>query len=233
MLVAHAYKSDKIFCRSHAFYYIFSAFYVAELIASFTAYMTTSISPWIPCSLALGSVILCLILLVFMPGPRKSLHNPHHIPFPEPEPPETPQPPAKSSTARTLFAALTNPKILLTIPVFLVGIYRYTILNILIPYASIRFHTFIYSGALYYTETAIVNIILFLFLIPNLTSHVRNKYNIRPEVIDLFLVRMSTGLMSVGALFIGLAQSANLIPIGTFPPISSSPNSIPLMKCKC
>ncbi|TVY56613.1 Efflux pump ustT, partial [Lachnellula cervina] len=43
--------------RSHGFYYIFSAFYVAELIASFVASVTTDISPWIPCSLAMGSVI--------------------------------------------------------------------------------------------------------------------------------------------------------------------------------
>jgi hypothetical protein len=177
--------------------------------------MTTSISPWIPCSLALGSVILCLILLVFIADPRKLPHTPHHISSPEPESSETLQLSAKSSTVTTLFSAISNPKILLTIPVFLIGIYRYTILNILIPYASIRFHTFIYSGALYYTETAIVNIILFLFLIPNVTSHVRGKYNIRPEAIDLFLVRMSTSLMSVGALFIGLAPSAHLIPIGT------------------
>jgi hypothetical protein len=196
--------------------------------------MTTSISPWIPCGLALGSVILCLILLVLMPDPPKSPHNPHHVPSPEAESSETSELSPKTSTASTLFAALSNPKVLLTIPVFLIGIYRYTILNILIPYASIRFHRFIYTGALYYTETAIVNIILFLFLIPNVTSHIRGKYNIRPEAIDLFLVRMSTSLMSVGALFIGLAPSANLIPVGTlvFPlwSVSRSPSPSPHMR---
>jgi hypothetical protein len=157
-----------------------------------------------------------------MPDPRKLPHTFYSAPSPSPESTETSQPPIKSTTASTLFAALSNSKVLLTIPVFLIGIYRYTILNILIPYASIRFGTLIYSGALYYTETAIVNIILFLFLIPNLTSHVRGKYNIRPEAIDLFLVRTSATLMSVGSLFIGLAPTVKLIPIGMLVTLLSS-----------
>ncbi|TVY45356.1 Efflux pump [Lachnellula subtilissima] len=202
--------------RSHGFYYIFSAFYVAELIASFVASVTTDISPWIPCSLAMGSVILCLILLAVMPDPRNSKHDSE-----SPESPESPM--AEDYTSRTttkptttsrLLTLLSNPNILFTIPVFLVGILRYTTLNVLIQYANIRFHLPLSTGATFYTETAGINILLFLFLIPALTSHIRTKYAVRPQTIDLFLVRTSVCLMSMGSLAIGLAPTKSLLPLG-------------------
>ncbi|KAH7411428.1 hypothetical protein BKA64DRAFT_569797, partial [Cadophora sp. MPI-SDFR-AT-0126] len=115
-----------------------------------------------------------------------------------------------------LVSALSNRNIRLTIPVFLVGIFRYAMLNILIQYASVRFGLKISSGAIFYTETAIVNIFLFLFLVPQLTAYIRSKYNVRPVVLDLVLVRTSVTLMCIGCLAIGFVQSSSLLPIGVF-----------------
>ncbi|PMD16503.1 MFS general substrate transporter [Hyaloscypha hepaticicola] len=207
--------------RSHAFYYIFSAFYVAELVASFTASVTTDISPWIPCGLAMGSVITCLGLLAVMPEPGRSSDNPHSA-----IPPETPtgdeisslntdmKAPSKSQFVNGVTSALSNRNTLLVIPVFLVGIFRYAMLNILIQYASVRFGLKISTGATFYTETAFINIVLFLFLIPRLTTYIRLTYNIKPEIIDLTLVRTSVVLLALGCLAIGLAQSSASLPIG-------------------
>jgi hypothetical protein len=209
------------FFRSHAFYYIFSAFYVAELIASSIASATTDISPWIPCGLAMGSVILCLALLAGMPNPRKSPHNSHSTISPEIEAEEYPEvsnpsakTPSKHQSIDSLISALSNRNTLLVIPVFLVGIFRYTTLNVLIQYASVRFGLKISTGATFYTETAIVNICLFLFLVPQLTTYIRLEYNIRPEIIDLVLVRTSVVLLALGCLAIGLAQSSVFLPVG-------------------
>jgi hypothetical protein len=159
---------------------------------------------------------VCLLLLALMPAPQQ-LHE---------------QPPASSGVRENeedplllkmtssdllvdgLRSALSNRNIILTLPVFLVGIFRYTTLNVLIQYASVRFGLKISTGATFYTETAIVNISLFLFLIPQLTAVICKEYNILPQVIDLFLVRMSVSLMCLGALSIGLAQSDLFLPIG-------------------
>lgn len=113
-------------------------------------------------------------------------------------------------------SALSNRNILLVIPVFLVGIFRYAMLNILIQYASVRFGLKISKGATFYTETAFINIVLFLFLIPRLTTYIRLTYNIKPEIIDLTLVRTSVVLLALGCLAIGLSQSSAILPIGTF-----------------
>jgi hypothetical protein len=190
--------------RSHAFYYIFSAFYVAELIASFLASITMDISPWIPCGLAMVALLACLVLLAVMPNTKNS--------FPDNE-----AEPSKSSSMWDILSTLSNRNVLLVVPVFLVGIFRYTTLSILIQYASLRFKVKISTGATFYTETAIINIFLFLFLIPQLTAYIRKRYGVRPQVIDLFLVRASVTLMCIGCLAIGFAQSSLLLPIGKTP----------------
>jgi hypothetical protein len=207
--------------RSHAFYYIFSAFYIAELFASFLASITTNISPWIPSSIAMGSVILCLLLLWLVPSPslNTGVAGANHQEAPHNE--STSSASKKSQAVDTLFRALSNTNVLLTIPAFLVGIFRYTTLNVLIQYASIRFGLSIATGALFYTETAVVNIFLFLFAVPTLTTHVRKRYGVQPQRIDLFLVRSSVLLMCCGSLGIGLAWSAKLLPPGKLRPHSS------------
>jgi len=167
----------------------------------------------------MGSVIVCLILLAVMPDPRKSQHylSSNATPVVESDDEHS------SSSARTtlkrslvngLTSALSNRNILLTIPVFLVGIFRYTTLNFLIQYASIRFNIKISTGATFYTETALVNIVLFLFMIPKLTAYIRLKYKVSPQVIDLFLVRTSVTLMCIGCLAIGFSPSARTLPTG-------------------
>ncbi len=191
---------------------------MAELISSYVASVTTDISPWIPCGLSMGSVILCLILLILIPDPRKSHHYLKSLANPETrsgsESSISASTTSKNILANGLFSAISHPNIRLVIPVFLVGIFRYATLNFLIQYASIRFHIKISTGAKFYTETAIINIFLFLFAIPRLTSHVRLKYNLPPHAIDLFLVRTSVTLMCLGCLAIGLAPSAQTLPIG-------------------
>lgn len=199
--------------RSHAFYYIFSAFYIAELLASFLAAITIEISPWIPSGMAMGSVIFCLLLLWLLPSPVLNTDIGSTRPSEAPAVDAASRSGAeKSSAISTLFTALSNTNVLLTIPAFLVGIFRYTTLNVLIQYASVRFGISIATGAMFYTETALVNIFLFLFAVPTLTIYVRKRYGVQPQRIDLFLVRSSVLLMCCGSLGIGLAWSGILLP---------------------
>lgn len=190
------------------------------MVSSFVASITMDISPWIPCGLAIGSVILCLFVIALMPIIREhatssrtsSVVKPANEAGPSPSLPATS---SNSNSIHGLSSALFNRNMLFTVPIFLVGIFRYAMLNILIQYASVRFGLKISTGATFYTETAIVNIGLFLFLIPRLTAFIRQKYSVRPDIIDLFLVRTSVTLMCIGCLAIGLAQTSHILPIGT------------------
>ena len=194
---------------------------MAELIASFLASVTIDISPWIPAGMAMASVILCLLLLWLMPRPElKTEISPPIFDASGDESPPSPASTKKSHVVETLLSALSNTNVLLTIPAFLVGIFRYTTLNVLIQYASVRFGLSISTGAMFYTETALINIVLFLFIIPILTTYVRRVYDVRPQRIDLFMVRCSVVLMCCGSLGIGLAWSGMLLPPGKLRPHS-------------
>lgn len=167
--------------------------------------------------MAMGSVLLCLLLLWLMPRPK--LDSMTNLTRPLEIPDETASSSGTSNNNRSvdsLIGALSNTKVLLTIPVFLVGIFRYTTLNVLIQYASIRFSLNISTGAMFYTETALVNIFLFLFIIPRITADIRKRYNVQPQKIDLFLARSSVLLMCCGSLGIGIAWSRTLLPAGMF-----------------
>ncbi|KAL3426061.1 MFS multidrug transporter [Phlyctema vagabunda] len=198
--------------RSVTFYYMFSAFYVAELVASFIASVTIDISPWIPCGLAFASLFVCLFLLWAMPDPRHSGHYLRNKDDTEVARTES----TKQVLADGIKAALTNRNILLTLPVFLVGTLRYTTLNVLIQYASVRFGMKLSKGATFYTEAAVVTIFLFMFLVPRSSDYIRTRYGVRSQKIDLVLARTSVTLLCTGALLLGLAPTAELIPIGLF-----------------
>jgi hypothetical protein len=179
------------------------------------------ISPWIPCGLSMASVFLCLALLATGPDPRKSPDSsasaipPQSLPEQNiSSPSQDPKTPSKYEFVNGVFSALSDRNTLLLVPVFLVNIFRYAMLNLLIQYASIRFGLKISTGATFYTETALINMILFLFLVPRLTAYIRLAYNVRPETIDLVLVRTSVVLLALGCLAIGLAQSSKFLPIG-------------------
>ncbi|TGO47716.1 hypothetical protein BCON_0266g00080 [Botryotinia convoluta] len=206
--------------RSYAFYYIFSAFYIAELIGSYVASITIDISPWIACSMAMGSVILGLLLLWLVPFSQSS-------PRPELSPPSTSSPSTSSTQLQsrhittipkttilaTIRHAMIQPNVLLCIPVFLVGTLRYTTLNILIQYSSVRFGTKISKGAMFYTETAIINIVLFLFLIPRISIWIKSRYHVKSEKIDLVLMKISVCFLLVGSLATGLAPTSGWVPV--------------------
>jgi len=194
---------------------------VAELVSSFTAAVTTDISPWISCGLSMTAILLCLLLLWVMPESGKSLDQPpsdsHQDAMPHPDessPLLSAKPSAQSSLVDGIRSTLSNKNILLAIPVFLTGSLRFTILNVLIQYGSERFNLKISTGALFYTETALVNMILFLFAVPLLSSYIHKQHRISPQLIDLFMSRTCVCLLCVGSLLIGLSPSINFLPIG-------------------
>jgi len=195
---------------------------VAELIASALASITMGISPWVPSCLSLASLVLSLVLLWWMPQPAKSKEYSIRVNNSEELPTQTriveaaahTTLPPKKSLAEDIIAAVSVPNVLLVVPIFLVGIFRYTTLDVLIQYASNRFDLKISTGAIFYTETAAINIALFLFVVPQVTDYLRKHYKVRPLFMDLVLVRTSAILMCIGSLSIGLAPSGKLLPLG-------------------
>lgn len=115
------------------------------------------------------------------------------------------------SRATSFKQALSNANVVLALPVFFVGSVRYSVLNLLMQYASIRFGLRISRTALFYTETALANTVLFLFVVPYLTTFLRSKYSLSPQSIDLGFVRISVFLLSFGALCLALSPTGETL----------------------
>lgn len=161
------------------------------------------ISPWIPCGLAYFATFICFPILAWMPK--------YKIPSKPTAPQETDHEPSLEPKARSFKQALANRNVLLALPVFFVGSIRYSVLNVLMQYASVRFGFLISRTALFYTENAVANTILFLFIVPRLTMFLRGKYSLAPQVVDLKFVRISLCLLSFGALCLALSPSGNAL----------------------
>jgi cytochrome c biogenesis factor len=168
----------------------------------------------------MGAIFACLLLLWVMPGSQRLIHlssGNHQNAMQcgnESTALLTTKPLTRSSSVDGIRSALSNKNILLAIPVFLTGSLRFTILNVLIQYGSNRFNLKISTGALFYTETAVVNMLLFLFAVPMLSSYIRTRHNVRPQTIDLFMSRACVCLLCLGSLLIGLSPSSEILPIG-------------------
>jgi cytochrome c biogenesis factor len=167
------------------------------------------------------AIFACLFLLRVMPESQISLNVPssNHHQDTMPHPSEssallTAKLPTQNPSADGIRSTFTNKNTLLAIPVFLTGSLRFTILNVLIQYGSNRFNLNISTGALFYTETAVINMLLFLFTVPALSNYIRTKHNVHPQIIDLFMSRTCVCLLCLGSLFIGLSSSKEILPIG-------------------
>jgi cytochrome c biogenesis factor len=168
----------------------------------------------------MAAIFACLFLLWVMPESKKLLDvssSDHQDTTPHPNESSallTARLPIQNSSVDGIRSALSNKNTLLAIPVFLTGSLRFTMLNVLIQYGSNRFHIKISTGALFYTETAIINMLLFLFTVPTLSTYIRTKHNVRPQIIDLFMSRTCVCLLCLGSLLIGLSPSKEILPIG-------------------
>ena len=121
---------------------------------------------------------------------------------------------SQPNSSRGLLEDFKTRNILLAVPVFLVGQLRPSTLNVLIQYTSNNFKWKLSAAVTLVSEVAAVNLILFLLVLPQLIRFLQGRYHFQPQVIDLAVVRISMLLLSVGALFLGLAPSVTTLIIG-------------------
>ena len=177
------------------------------------------ISPWIPCVLAIVALFICLLQLWFAPIP-KTKDNPPTVDASQTVDGVISSSSVKRSHNRPikgLRETLLQKNMLLALPVFLTGSLRYTVLSLLVQYASYRFGLKISTSAYFYTETAVANIVLFLVLVPILNRQLRQSYKISQPTIDLLMVRISVLFLAFGSLLLGLSSSSTMLPFGKSP----------------
>ena len=210
--------------RSRTFYYLYSAYLVTELVAPWLSSATMEISLYIPFLISISFLLLCLPIIALLPDtrtadPDEDQHYDQTITDERVEnassASEIPHVHQKlKNSSRGLLDDFRTRNMLLTVPVFFVGLLRPSTLNVLIQYTSNNFKWKLSAAVILVSEVAAVNLILFLFVLPQLIRLLQRNYHLHPQVIDLAVVRVSMLLLSLGALLLGLAPNVPTLIVG-------------------
>lgn len=103
---------------------------------------------------------------------------------------------------------------IVSLSVLLIGMQRQASLSILLQYAPVRFGLKISTAALFHTEVAIINITLFLLILPPVIRALISRGQLRPQSIDWMIILVSLLILALGAVLIGLAPSVYMLLFG-------------------
>ena len=96
---------------------------------------------------------------------------------------------------------------LLAFTILLINAFRPATLAVLLQYVTIRFGWKTSQTAILLSEVAVVNIVLFLFLLPQLIMWISSRWRVEPQFIDWTIVFVSLFILAAGAFSLGLASS--------------------------
>ncbi|ETN40799.1 uncharacterized protein HMPREF1541_05079 [Cyphellophora europaea CBS 101466] len=104
---------------------------------------------------------------------------------------------------------------MLTLPIFFVGMFRMAIISVMMQFPRIRFDwTFLQVTELF-TATAVMNLVIFLVIVPGCLRWLRSKDITKELGIQVMMVRCSLISTGFGCLLIGISPSTILLCIGT------------------
>lgn len=214
--------------RSRYFYYVYSTFLVCELFAPAIVSMSIDRSVLIPFGIGLGALALCYPILWAIP----ETHQPSHERSKKSRQDLTAttdstsdnEPLLRSSTTppkyaiapdqENIFMVLRKRNLLLALVVLFVGAFRQATVSVLLQYATARFEWHLSRTAMLVSAIAVMNIVLFLFILPQCVAYLTSHLHIRAELIDYTIVFASLVILAFGSLFMGLAPTGNLLTAG-------------------
>lgn len=215
--------------RSRYFYYLYSTFLVCELFAPALASATIDRNLLIPFAVGIFCLILCYPVLAMMPethtfkkassgGKTRQDSSPEDggpdesAPLlPSPESPSSPSSSSSTSGPRSFLAVLVERNILLALFVLFTGALRQGTVLVLLQYAAARFGWPMSHTAMLVSAIAAMNIVLFLFLLPQAIAFLTSQWHVPSQLIDYNVVLASLCVLTVGALLMGLAPSMEVL----------------------
>jgi hypothetical protein len=212
--------------RSQYFYYLYSTYLVCELLAPAIASLTISKNVFIPFGIGITIIMMCIPVLILMPethqGGNESASNLHSTQDNE----------VTATTVRgivfqsecqdslkpktSLLAIFRQGRMLLAFLILYISAWRPGTVSVLLQYTTVRFGWQISQTAMLISEIAIVNIVLFLIILPQLIAWISSRWRIQPQVIDWSIVITSLLLLALGSLLIGVAPSTSILIPGEY-----------------
>lgn len=215
--------------RSQLYYYLYCTYLVTQLIGPYIASKLMGVSAYLPLGLSIACLASGVVTVLFIDESTGS--EPSFKPSSDSLLSATPEQQfapadlisetnsesefiAKTATARELHALLRSWNVLATLSLFIFPAFRPTTTHVLLPYMSVRFGWKLSKATILISEVAIVNIIVFLLILPQSTPWIKRRFGISAEALDLGITRSSLLLLMTGAVLLAFAPNVAAIVFG-------------------
>ncbi|KAK2603984.1 hypothetical protein QQS21_003820 [Conoideocrella luteorostrata] len=216
LLAAMIAKACNEETRTRGLYHFYSCFIFSELIGPLIASITADVSPWLPFIISYILLLLTFPLLAIMPqdhttsestlttsGHSEDVHGlPEHrsiiraITY------------ASIDQYQLLNIIFSNRNMRLAAVVFLVCTFRGISMRAFIPYASVRFGWKLSRTNALISEVALVNLVLFFFIMPALLRMISKYFKPANQTLNVGIVKASLSLLFTGSLFLAFATNS-------------------------
>lgn len=206
--------------RSKAFYRVYSAVLITDLVGPLITYSTLKHSLWLPYVVCAISLLLTYPVLYRMPET-----------LPEPPAAERGVSALDLSGIKSYLKFLTNTRVVIGIITVFLAQFRANVIEILLPYVSVRFGMELgqvrhllweWSGqslttsqvATLLSVVAAVNIVVFLILLPAASTALRERAGWSMTYVNICVARTSSLFLALGAAILAAAPTLGLVVFG-------------------
>ncbi|OCK91093.1 uncharacterized protein K441DRAFT_576376 [Cenococcum geophilum 1.58] len=188
--------------RSINFYRVYSAVLITDLIGPPVTYATLEHSLWLPylvCGLTLS---LTYPVTTAMPETLHKVAKDQDV-----------TPGFESIGIQTYLNFLKDWRVFVGIMTVFLAQFRVNTIEILLPYISVRFGLKLAQAATLLPIMSAVNIIVFLMLLPAIFTYLEKKAGWSINLINIYVVRVSSGLLAFGAAILAAASNLAVIVV--------------------
>ncbi|RPA79072.1 MFS general substrate transporter [Ascobolus immersus RN42] len=211
--------------RSQRFYFTYSAYLIAELIAPPFAGLLMRFSIWLTFWVALGALFFAYPVLLATKEQTKSEREGRMKDDDEDSEAllateNTPLPTSKNSKISEVLWKIKTAISKRTILLVLLGhfccpVRIELVFQTLIPYASKVYSLTIANAGLLLSIVAATNLVVFLVGLPYITHRLRTRFGYKPVSIDVFVARGSCFVLAVGSFIMAIAPHFSVFILGT------------------
>ncbi|RDW85282.1 hypothetical protein BP6252_02872 [Coleophoma cylindrospora] len=185
--------------ESKTFYRVFSAVLITDLIGPGVAYGTLQHSLWLPYVVCSLSLLVTFPVILYMPETLKVSEDHESASNLE------------STGATAYLKFLRDWRIFVGLVTIFLAQFRNNTIEILLPYTSVRFGLELGQAATLLSVVSAVNIVVFLILLPALSTQLEKRAGWSITFINISVARVSSAFLAIGAAMLAAAPSVAFV----------------------
>ncbi|KAH6860351.1 major facilitator superfamily domain-containing protein [Alternaria alternata] len=187
--------------RSKSFYRVFTASLITDMVSPTIAFATLRHSLWLPYLVCSISLLCTFPVLLWMPETQPSTKESASLENGE----------VDSKWLSAYIRILQDWRISIALVTVFLAQFRQNTLEILLPYASVRFDMELGKTATLLSVVSAVNIVVFLVLLPMVTNYLQERRRVTSHRVNIWVARTSSATLAIGAAILATAPNIGLV----------------------